>query len=149
MKLQKIKILSPLELTPVNDTFWALGSHYSVDFITDEGVLQLRNKPRWLTDLRSGSDGINWFVPKWGNPEYTAIVLMHDTAFSGWLSFELANSLLSQGMVLSGEVTPRRAAIVKGTLNLIGRSHYSDFESPLPPPYTANRKLESLRWSDK
>ena len=149
MKLKQVKILTPLNLTPVDDVLFRLGSDLRVDFITTEGTWRLHNRKDWLTDLRSGCDAINIMVPKWGNPIYTAGVLMHDTAFSGYLSFTLANDLLAQCMVLSGEVGSFTAWLAKTSLNSFGRAHYSDIEMPLPPPYENNRKYESLTLVDK
>lgn len=149
MKLKSVKILTPLNLSPVDDTLFKLGTDYRVDFITDEGTWRLYNRKEWLTDLRSGSDIINGIAPKWGNPIYTAGVLMHDTAFSGYISFRLANNLLAQCMFLSGEIGTCRAWMVKTALNTFGESHYCDLEMPLPTPYENNRKYESLTLVDK
>lgn len=149
MKLKQVKIITPLSLSPVNDTLFKLGSEYRVDFITNEGTWRLHNKKDWLTDLRSGSDAINPIVAKWGTPIYTAGILMHDTAFSGWMSFELANEMLAQTMILSKDVGRCRAWLAETTLNQFGYSHYSQMDMPLPPPYEHNRKYESLTLVDK
>lgn len=149
MKLTKIQLITPLKLTPVNDTYWQLSADFKVDFHTDDGVWRLHNKTGWLTDLRSGCDAINIIAPKWGNEEYTASVLAHDTAYSGWLSFNLANDLLAQGMVLSGQIGSFRAGLVKLSLDTFGRSHYSFMDDPLPPPYSGNRSLESFKLFDR
>lgn len=149
MKLKQVKIITPLQLTPVDDTLFRLGSDLRVDFVTDEGIWRLHNRKDWLTDLRSGCDAINSIVPKWGTPTYTAGILMHDTAFSGWMSFELANDLLAQCMLLSKDVGRCRAWLTKTALNQFGYSHYSQMDMPLQPPYEGNRALESLILVDR
>lgn len=149
MKLKQVKILTPLSLTPVDDVLFKLGSDIRVDFVTDEGTWRLHNRKDWLTDLRSGSDAINSIVPKWGTPIYTAGILMHDTAFSGWMSFDLANDLLAQCMLLSKDVGRCRAWLAKTALNQFGYSHYSQMDMPLQPPYECNRALESLILVDR
>ena len=148
MKLLDIKIIKPLKMEPIDSKYWKLTDDYHVDFITDGGVWKLRNKPNWITDLRSGcGDVINIIAPKWGNSEYTATVLMHDTAWSGWMSRQLSNELLKQGMILSGEIGSFRGALVYNAVQCFG--HYSNMDEPLPEPYTINRLFESLKLYDK
>lgn len=147
MKLLEIKIIKPLKMEPVDSKYWKLTDDFHVDFITDEGVWKLRNKAGWVTDLRSGCDAINIIAPKWGNSEYTATVLMHDTAWSGWMSRQLSNELLRQGMILSGEIGSFRGSLVYHAVQNFG--HYSNMDEILPEPYTINRLFESLRLYDK
>lgn len=145
MKLIEIKPLNEIELTPIDDKLFKLGSDFNCKFITDEGVYHLHLKKGWITDLRSGSDIINYLVPKWGNPLYTACVLGHDCSFSGWISFDLANDLfLKQGMAISEEISTTLASIACEMVGKFGRSHYYDFDTILPEPYTNNKELESL-----
>jgi hypothetical protein len=84
-----------------------------------------------------------------GNDIYTASVLLHDTAFSGWMSFNLANEMLYQGMILSGEVGKCKAMITKKSVEWFGSSHYYDINKALPKPYIVNRIFESLVLKDK
>lgn len=134
-------------MEPLDSKFWKLTADFHVDFVTNEGVWKLRNKANWLTDLRSGCDAINIIAPKWGNPVYTATVLMHDTAWSGWMSRQLSNELLRQGMILSGEIGSFRGTLVYHAVQSFG--HYSNMDEPLPEPYTINRLFESLILCDK
>ena len=147
MQLVDIKIIKPLKMEPIDSKFWKLTDDFYVDFITDEGVWKLRNKSNWITDLRSGCDAINIIAPKWGNSVYTATVLMHDTAWSGWMSRQLSNELLRQGMILSGEIGSFRGSLVYNAVQYFG--HYSNMDDELPEPYTINRMFESLRLYDK
>lgn len=144
MILKEVNILKPLEFTPVNTKLFSLTSPYWVDFVTDEGVWKLRNKPSWLTDLRSGSSCIDCIIPKMGNAVYTAGILLHDTAFSGKMSFGLANEMLRQCMILSKEVGPFRAGLAHTAVSKFGRSHYYGVDDALPEPYTINRVFEEL-----
>lgn len=99
----------------------------------------------WITDLRSGTDAINWFIPKKGNDEYNAIILFHDFSWSGWISRSLSNELLRQGIILSETRGEHVASIVKFTVDHVG--HYYNLEDTLPEPYTVNRQLESFNWT--
>lgn len=147
MKLLEIKLNTALELEPIDNIYWVLKSLYSVDFITTDGVWKLRNKPGWITDLRSGTNTINWISPKWGNPLYMAGVMCHDTAWSGWMSREESNRLLQQCCILSGECNRFQAWLVYQGVDKLGSYHHMD--DVLPHPYTFSRKFESLRLYDE
>ena len=101
----------------------------------------------WITDLRSGTDAINWFIPKHGNDEYNAIILFHDFSWSGWISRSLSNELLRQGIILSGTRGEHVASIVKFTVDHVGT--YYQLEDKLPEPYTVNREFEVFHWGKR
>lgn len=149
MILKAIEPLHDLILKPVTDKLWQATSLMQCRFVTDEGVWKLRNKPSWLTDLRSGSSWIDCIIPKMGNTVYTAGILLHDTAFSGKMSFDLANEMLRQCMILSGEVGPFRAGLAHTAVSRFGRSHYYGVDDDLPEPYTTNRVFEGLTLESK
>ena len=144
MILKGVRILHPLEFTPASATLFRLTASYAVDFLTDEGTWKLRNRPGWLTDLRSGSSLIDCIVPKMGGAVYTAGILLHDTAFSGKMSFDLANEMLRQCLILSGEIGEFRAGLAAKAVSAFGRSHYYGVDDALPEPYTLNRLFEGL-----
>ena len=149
--LYGVEVLTPLpnlQQVTNNPDFWRLESHYYAKFHTSEGVWHLSLLPGWITDKRSGSDAINWLVPKDGNPEYRAAVFAHDTAYSGWMSQALADHLfIRQGMHLSGEVSQPVANLAYTAVKLFGKSYSMD--DTLPPPYELNRKYESLKLKDR
>lgn len=147
MKLKRIKIINPLNLTTLDTSYWKLTTDYNVKFISDEGTYNLYLRKGWITDLRSGCDAINSIIPKWGNDLYTATILLHDCAWSGHLSRELSNELLKQGMILSGEVGTLRASLAYYAVSVFGR--YYNMEEELPEPYTINRLFEKLTIEDK
>ena len=145
--LKRIEVVTPLpNLVQVayNQDYWRLESqYYRAKFHTNEGTWDLILLHGWITDKRSGSDAINWLVPKDGNPEYRACVFAHDTAWSGRMSRALSNDLfIRQGFAMSNEVSQPIANLSKFTVDHFGR--YYDFNEPLPPPYENNRQLESL-----
>lgn len=144
MILKGVQILHPIEFTPVSATLFRLTAPYAVDFVTDGGVWKLRNKAGWLTDLRSGSSLIDCVIPKMGGAVYVAGVLLHDTAFSGKMSFDLANEMLRQCLILSGEIGEFRAGLAMRAVAAFGRGHYYDVDDPMPEPYTLNRLFEGL-----
>jgi len=143
IKLLDIVIHTPRVLVPISDKYWMLDKIWKFDIITNEFKILVRNQPGWITDKRSGSDWINWLVPKDGNDKYNAIIGFHDTSWSGWLTRALSNELLAQGMAFSGEVSQKVSRIAKVAVDHFG--HYYNFEDELPKPYTNNRKLELIR----
>lgn len=142
LKILDIKIIKPRVLKPIDKKYWMLEEKWYFDIITNEFTIEVRNLPGWITDKRSGSDWINWLVPKDGNEQYNAIIGFHDTSWSGWITRALSNELLAQGMAFSGEVSQKVSRIVKVTVDHFG--HYYNFEDELPPPYTNNRSFEQL-----
>ena len=147
MKLLQIETPLPLQycdLPGYHGKYKELLAPYRVVLYTDEGILQGDMSIGWVTDLRSGTNAINWFVPKKGNAKYNGIILFHDLSWSGWISRALSNELLCQGIILSGERVEHIANIVKVTVDHIG--HYYELDDVLPAPYTNNRLLESLQW---
>ena len=90
---------------------------------------------------------INLIAPKWGNAIYTATVLAHDCSWSGWMSRELSNELLRQGMILSGEIGRFRASLVYHAVQNFGT--YYTLDDALPEPYTINIVFESFKLYDK
>ena len=144
IKLNQIEIVKPLKYKQVSKKYYDLTDDFNVRLHTSEGVLDSYMKAGWMTDLRSGTDAINWFIPKHGNDEYNAIILFHDFSWSGWISRSLSNELLRQGIILSGTRGERVANIVKVTVDHFG--HYYNLEDTLPEPYTVNRQLESFSW---
>lgn len=143
IKLLDIVIHTPRVLVPISDKYWMLDKIWKFDIITNEFKILVRNQPGWITDKRSGSDWINWLVPKDGNDQYNAIIGFHDTSWSGWITRALSNELLAQGMAFSGEVSQKVSRIAKLTVDHFG--HYYNFEDELPKPYTNNRNLELIR----
>lgn len=139
---------SPLILEPHEVSgYWRLSQDSYIILHTNEGDIRAGLLKGWVTDKRSGSDAINWFVPKWEGPRspYSAIVAFHDFSWSGWLSRALSDELLRQGMVLSGIVSSPRAAVVKITVDHFG--HYYDLSEKLPGVYADNREKEHLSWT--
>lgn len=132
---------------PEVDGYWRLSQDSYIFLHTNEVTIRASISKGCVTDKRSGSDAINWFVPKWDGPRsiYSAIVAFHDFAWSGWISRELSDELLRQGMILSGLVSARSAAIVKFTVDHIG--HYYDLSEKLPGVYVFNRQKEKLTWT--
>lgn len=51
MKLKRLKIIKPLNLTPIDIKYWKLTTDYNVKFVTDEGTYNLYLKKGWITDL--------------------------------------------------------------------------------------------------
>jgi len=144
IKLHRIEIVKPLRYKPVSKKYYDLTDDFFIRLHTSEGVLEPYMKAGWVTDLRSGTDAINWFIPKHGNDEYNAIILFHDFSWSGWISRSLSNELLRQGIILSGTRGEKVASIVKFTVDHVG--HYYNLNDELPEPYTCNRQLESFNW---
>ena len=144
IQLYEIEIVKPLRYKSISKKFYDLTDDFNVRLHTNEGVLDSYMEKGWITDLRSGTDAINWFIPKIGNDEYNSIILFHDFSWSGWVTRAVSNELLRQGIILSGTRGENVANIVKFTVDHFG--HYYNLNDKLPSPYTINRELEHFHW---
>jgi hypothetical protein len=115
---------------------------------TNEGVIDAKMKAGWITDYRSGSSAVDSVVPKKGNQAYNSIIMLHDLAYSGWLTKGMADELLKQGMLLSG-LASWRVKLASLAVGLFGGLGYYYLTDTMPEPYKDNRALESLKWGAK
>lgn len=146
--LQGIETMLPLRTLKLSGNLWRLTSDFWVRLHTSEGVIDAKMKTGWVTDYRSGSSAVDIVVPKKGNQAYNSILCLHDLAYSGHLTKNLADELLRQGMILSG-LAPWRARLAYMAVQAFGRGGYYYLCDTMPEPYTDNRALESLKWGAK
>jgi len=111
---------------------WRLKEQVAVSVYTSEGVLVYNMKPGFPTNMRSGSHLIDFIIPKFTrNNKYNLAILCHDFAYtklpdgSNPISRELADELLRQMVIISGELGSFRAAIMHRALRIGGGSAYS------------------------
>ena len=110
---------------------WRLSDEVSVTVFTNEGTLLYTMRPGFPTNMRSGSHCIDWLIPKFtGNNRYNLAILCHDFAYTKLsdgtnpISRELADELLRQMCILSGELGSFRAGIMHRALRIGGGSAY-------------------------
>jgi len=135
------------QVVPYDKKHWKLTADYTIEMVTDEGTYKFVLTAGWITDFRSGSSLIDVWVPKRGNREYTASVLVHDACYSGWVSKKVADELLRQGMILSG-ISKWKANLAYKAVDVFGSSAYNDLDVKQKSPYTLNRIYEDFTLSD-
>lgn len=142
--LLKIEVLTRRPVfQKISKKYWKLLSSYHARLHTDQGVYGLKLYPGWITDKRSGSNAINWLVPKSGNEEYNACIFAHDTSYSGFISKTLSDHLfIRQGFQLSGQVNGFVAGLAYNTVKVLGKAY--EMDELMPEPYTCNRVFERL-----
>lgn len=145
MKLLQINASEFPHLKKLDDKYWQLTSDYKVELITDEGTLSYCMYSGWITDLRSGSSVIDCIVPKKGNKYYDAVILTHDSNYSGHVSKDVADDLLRQGMIMSG-LSSWRAKLAYIAVQAFGKGGYYSMDDAMPEPYTNNRCFENFKW---
>jgi len=124
-----------------------------VEVGTNEGTLLYWMQPGFPTDMRSGSHLIDWLIPKFTeNNQYNLALLCHDFAYT-WnrvedhcLSRSLADEILRQMCILSGEIGRVRAAIMHRALRIGGGFAYKAENSG---HYKGAEKLMNFYWKDK
>jgi len=111
---------------------WRLKFQVSVNVLTNEGELVYTMKPGFPTNMRSGSHLIDFIIPKFTkNNSYNLAILCHDFAYTKLpngenpISRKLADELLRQMCILSGELGYIRAGIMYGALRIGGGSAYN------------------------
>jgi len=112
---------------------WRIKECVSVVVFTNEGKLVYTIKPEFPTNMRSGSHLIDCLIPKFTkNNQYNLALLCHDFAYTKLangqnpISRQLADELLRQMCILSGELGTVRAAIMHRALRIGGRSAYEE-----------------------
>lgn len=139
---------TPIFLQPVEgaEGYWSAMDDFEIRLGTSDGTLVLRALEGWITDKRSGSSAIDWFIPKWGGPvsPYSRIIAAHDIMWSGWVTRKLSDELLRQGMILSGKVSSAKAGIAKFAVDNLG--HYYELDEPITGIYAGNRQKELVYW---
>jgi len=122
----------------------------AVDVFTSEGRLRYFIAPGFPTNMRSGSHCIDWLIPKFTkNNKYNLAILCHDFAYTRnrqgdhYLSRELADELLRQMCIISGELGSARAAIMHRALRIGGGSAY---ESENTGDYEGAENFINFRW---
>jgi len=125
----------------------------SVSVCTNEGKLTYNMFIGFPTNMRSGSHLIDFLIPKFTkNNKYNLALLCHDFAYTrskfqyGMLSRKLADELLRQMVVLSGELGEFRAGIMYRALRIGGSSAY---ECENEGNYADAEDYMDFRWEDK
>jgi len=110
---------------------WRLAHPVYAEVSTSEGRLCYYMLPGFPTNMRSGSHLIDWLIPKFTrNNKYNLALLCHDFAYTkngdggNYISRELADELLRQMCILSGELGRARAALMHRALRIGGGRAY-------------------------
>lgn len=125
-----------------NTQYWRSIKPWSVVVLTTESNYRADIAPGWVTDRRSGSSFLDFFIPKKGNSLYQAGVNFHDFCYSGHLKRDIADEILRQVMVMSTEVSETTADVADYFVDEFGESHYYPLDKAMPTPYTKNRLYE-------
>jgi len=110
---------------------WRLSNPVYVEVFTNEGKLCYTMDMGFPTNMRSGSHLIDFIIPKFtANNKYNLALLCHDFAYTKLpdgtnpISRELADELLRQMVILSGELGAFRAWLMHKALRIGGSSAY-------------------------
>jgi len=133
---------------------YRLKDHVYVEVRTNDGTLCYTMLPGFLTNMRSGSHCIDAIIPKFtGNNSYNLALLCHDFAYTRSSDGEhyirdrkLADEILRQMVILSGELGKIRAAIMYRALRLFGEAAY---ESRNTGDYEGVERFMGFRWRNK
>jgi len=103
-----------------------------VEVLTNEGKLVYDMAIGFPTNMRSGSHIIDWLIPKFTeNNEYNLAILCHDFAYTKLpngnnpLTKKVADELLRQMVIISGQLGFIRAALMYQFVDKLGGSAYN------------------------
>jgi hypothetical protein len=133
---------------------WRLASNVRCAIYTEkDGVLRYAMHPGFPTNMRSGSHIIDPIIPKFTrNNAYNLAILVHDfnyTVYSAGkppVSRLLADQLLKQMALLSGELGSFRAALMYRALRIGGGSAYNEQNTG---DYRGAEEFMEFRWDAK
>ena len=128
--------------------FWRLKENASIlIYLLIDGrsyLITLTLGKGWVTDKRSGSCVIDWYLPKDGNTLYDWFIAFHDASYSGYIPRLLADTILREGWKVSG-IDSSRASVGYRAVRMFGWMGYYKVTDKLKPPYQDNRALEHLQ----
>jgi hypothetical protein len=129
---------------------WRIADKAMCNVYTDEGVLKYTIYPGFPTNMRSGSHIIDPIIPKFTkNNAYNLAILIHDFNYTVYrngtppVSRLLADQILRQMAMLSGELGGFRAALMYRALRIGGGSAYS---SQNTGDYEGAEKFMEFAW---
>jgi len=122
---------SQIETVFAGQDLWQLSKPVSVAVATSEGKYVYNMSPGFPTNMRSGCHVIDSIIPKFtGNNKYNLAILCHDFAYTKLPNGEnpvprdIADEMLRQMCIISGELGRVRAAIMYRALRIGGGSAY-------------------------
>ena len=150
LKMLGIEYSEPIEMTALGNRFYKLAKPHSVDFLVKDldldkiYTIRARYLAGFITNFRSGSPLVDFFIDQIGNQDMQELYLFHDAAYtpSSLLDGEpehlvpksKADEILRAGIVFAFDKNPKRwkwanrakARTVKLAVALFGDSAYND-----------------------
>jgi hypothetical protein len=133
---------------------WRLASKVQCKVFTEkDGVYRYTMHPGFPTNMRSGSHAIDSIIPKFtSNNLYNLAILVHDFNYTCYkdgtppVSRLMADQMLRQMAVLSGEIGSFKAALMYRALRIGGGSAYNEQNTG---DYKGAEEFMEFRWDDK
>ena len=144
MKIKKVVKKSNPSFTFYEKGKIILDENYEISLVSDCGVFVLSYKIGAVFDGCSAPFFMRWMLPKYGDQKYSTAWLVHDHLFdSHGLSFDVANDVFYQLLIIAG-VSKVKARLAKfGVSTKIGRNHYENKRD------TINDGKLGFHWEDK
>jgi len=122
-------------------------------YLENDGCLEYNILRGFPTNMRSGSHIIDPIIPKFtGNNLYNLAILIHDFNYTklsdgtNATSREMADEMLRQMVILSGQLGSFRAALMYRALRIGGGSAYNEYNKG---DYANASKYMKFYWRDK
>ena len=136
---------NPVKIYPVKDRLYRIASNAKCCIRTDVGCLIYTANIGFKFDGRSGGKLVDWLVPNLGTQQETWAWLCHDILYYDFdISFETANDLLRQQLVLDAGMSSWKAGLIKYSVDRFGRSSFGIDDGA----DITNRRFINLEWMD-
>lgn len=150
LKMLGIEYSEPIELTALGNRFYKLTKPHSVNFVVKDlkldkiYIYRAKYLAGFVTNFRSGSPLVDFFIDQIGNQDMQELYLFHDAAYTPnslvdgepkhLVSKSKADEILRAGIVFALDRNPKRwkwanrakARVVKLAVTLFGGSAYRD-----------------------
>ena len=146
MKIKSFERLRPLSIMPEDDRWYRISEANEIILHTNEGTLRYIAYKGFLFDGRSGGRLVDWVISNLGSQDLSTCWLVHDIGFYPYtVSFELANDILYQMLLLSG-VSRLKAWLVFKSVSLFARKFKAEESSEVVGKYRQNLNQYFFRW---
>jgi hypothetical protein len=146
MKVKKFYIVGEILSKTLRKRWYSILRQFAVHVHTETGIILVIFHPGFELDGRSGGRWIDWLFPNWGNQMERACVAVHDALYYDFgISFESANQILHDMIILSGKSKWRADWVLRGVSTKFARKHFGNNTKG----EDENKKLVSVQWLDR
>lgn len=156
MKVNEIIIPKDgFKLKACGDRYFQICEPTEITVITDIGVLNVKIRPGFFTNFRSGGVGVDWFIDQIGDNIHQAIWIVHDCCYTPCINMKRRHAIdrktsddLLLAMLLFAKDSKFKAWTIWGSVRMFGSSAYEDDDALTDENYKRLEINNTLRRID-